>query len=348
MGKKVTLTSWAAVIDTVHVAVVTKPQAAPHCGNSPRGEVAVRTTLLPLGNMAVHADGQSMPGGVLPTVPTVPGTESVRLTRSANAGVKVTVTVCAAVIDTVQVGPVVDWHTPPQPEKTLPWAGAAVRTTLLPLGKSALQAEPHEMPGGALVTVPEPVTPTRSPNRSVKVALTSCASVIETVQVGPVVDWHAPPQPEKTLPCDGLAVSTTLLPLGNVAAHADGQSTPVGTLATLPEPVTLTWSPNTGMNVALTLCAPVIETVQLDPFVDAHAPPQAERTLPCDGVAVSTTLLPPVNAAAHADGQSTPAGALATLPAPATLTWSAYTGVNVAVTLCAAVMDTVQVGSALD
>jgi hypothetical protein len=33
-----------------------------------------------------------------------------------------------------------------------------------------------------------------------KVALTSCAAVIDTVQVGPRLDLHAPPQPPKMLP----------------------------------------------------------------------------------------------------------------------------------------------------
>src|ERR671932_2731451 len=136
------------------------------------------------------------------------------------------------------------------------------------------------MPAGALVTVPAPVTLTRSPRVGVKVALTLCASVIDTVQVGPELAWHAPPQAEKTLVCDGVAVSTTLLPLGNVAAQADGQSTPAGTLATLPPPATLTWRAKTGTKVALTLCAAVMDTVQVGPVLGWHAPPQAEKTLP--------------------------------------------------------------------
>jgi hypothetical protein len=123
---------------------------------------------------------------------------------------------------------------------------------------------------------------------------------------------------------------------------------PGGALVTVPEPLALTPRVNRGVNAALTVCAPVMVTVQLDPIVDAHAPPQAENTLPFDGLAVSTTLLPPGKLAAQANGQSTPDGALATLPAPATLTRRANTGVNVAVTLCTAVMDTVQVGPALD
>ena len=204
------------------------------------------------------------------------------------------------------------------------------------------------MPAGALVTVPEPVALTPRVNRGVNVALTVCAPVMVTVQLDPVVDAHAPPQAENILPGDGLVVSTTLLPPGKLAAQTDGQSTPAGALPILPAPATLTWSPNTGVKVALTSCASVIKTVQVGPVVDWHPPPQAAKTLPGEGLAVSTTLVPPGKVATQADGQSTPAGALATLPAPATLTWRASTAVNLAVTLCAAVMDTVQVGSVLD
>ena len=44
------------------------------------------------------------------------------------------------------------------------------------------------MPPGALVTLPAPVTLTWSPETGVKVAATDCAAVMETVQLGPVVD----------------------------------------------------------------------------------------------------------------------------------------------------------------
>ena len=72
--------------------------------------------------------------------------------------------------------------------------------TLVPLGKSALQAEPHEIPAGALVTLPEPLVLTWRANSGVNVALTVCAAVIATMQVAAFVDWQAPPQAENTLP----------------------------------------------------------------------------------------------------------------------------------------------------
>jgi hypothetical protein len=58
----------------------------------------------------------------------------------------------------------------------------------------------HEMPAGALVTVPGPVTLSWSPKTGVKLALTLCAAVMDTVHVGAWLDWHAPPQPLKMLP----------------------------------------------------------------------------------------------------------------------------------------------------
>src|SRR5947209_10347799 len=99
----VTLTSCAPVIVTVQVDVVTLAHAPPHVGNSPGSEVAVSATFVPLGNEAEQPDGQPTPVGVLVTLP-----EPVTLTRSANTGVKLALTLCAAVIDTIHVGPDVD------------------------------------------------------------------------------------------------------------------------------------------------------------------------------------------------------------------------------------------------
>jgi hypothetical protein len=102
----------------------------------------------------------------------------------------VTLTSWAAVIDTVHVSVVLDLHAPPQADTKLLSDGVAVSTTLVPPWKSALHVVPHEIPRGALVTLPAPLpeTLTRSLNTGVKVAVTACASVIETVQVSPVVD----------------------------------------------------------------------------------------------------------------------------------------------------------------
>jgi len=45
---------------------------------------------------------------------------------------------------------------PLQPLKVEPVAGVAVNVTAVPLAKAAEQVVPHEMPVGALVTVPVP------------------------------------------------------------------------------------------------------------------------------------------------------------------------------------------------
>src|SRR5574341_415716 len=52
--------------------------------------------------------------------------------------------------------PVPEQPPPLQPVKVEPAAGAAVKVTAVPLGNAAEQVVPHEMPAGALVTVPLP------------------------------------------------------------------------------------------------------------------------------------------------------------------------------------------------
>jgi hypothetical protein len=69
--------------------------------------------------------------------------------------VNVAVTLLTASIGTVHV--VVPVQAPLQPLKLEPVAGVAVRVTLLPEMKSALQVAPQSMPVGLLVTVPVPV-----------------------------------------------------------------------------------------------------------------------------------------------------------------------------------------------
>src|SRR5262252_506471 len=69
-------------------------------------------------------------------------------------GLKVAVTDCAAVIETVQVP--VPVQAPLQPAKVEPLAAAAVRVTEVPLAKLALQVLPQLTPVGEEVTVPLP------------------------------------------------------------------------------------------------------------------------------------------------------------------------------------------------
>jgi hypothetical protein len=68
---------------------------------------------------------------------------------------KVAVTVFAAFMFKVQVA--LPLQAPDQPAKKAPLAGAAVRVTLVPELKDAVQVGWHAMPAGLLVTVPEEV-----------------------------------------------------------------------------------------------------------------------------------------------------------------------------------------------
>ena len=53
-------------------------------------------------------------------------------------------------------------HAPDQPTNESPDAGAAVRTTLVPLSKSVVHCDPQLIPAGLLVMVPEPFFATLS------------------------------------------------------------------------------------------------------------------------------------------------------------------------------------------
>src|SRR5207247_9999259 len=81
-----------------------------------------------------------------------PGFGSVR----TEVGVKVAVTAVVAVRVSVQ-GPVPVQAPPLQPVKTEPAAGVAVSVTTVPSSKVDEQTPGQPMPGGLLVTVPEPV-----------------------------------------------------------------------------------------------------------------------------------------------------------------------------------------------
>src|SRR5438046_4289667 len=94
-----------------------------------------------------------MPAGVLMTVPAAaPAVVTVR----TEFGVKVAVTALVAVSVRVQ-GPMPEQAPPLQPVKTDPAAGVAVSVTTVPSSKVDEQTPGQPMPGGLLVTVPEPV-----------------------------------------------------------------------------------------------------------------------------------------------------------------------------------------------
>jgi hypothetical protein len=214
---------------------------------------------------------------------------------------------------------------PPQPPKTDPAPGVAVRVTDVPVAKFAVQAVLHASPAGALVTVPvpPPETVTASPAdvEEAKVAVTVVVLAGVTVQV-PVPEHPPPDQPVNTEPAAAVAVRTTELPEGKLAEHVVPHAMPPGALVTLPLPSparTTVTTTGAGANAALTAVAVVIVSVQV-PVPEQPPPDQPLNTEPAAAVAVSVTLVPGVNVAEHVAPQLMPAGELATVPLPVRLT----------------------------
>jgi hypothetical protein len=120
----------------------------------PVAAAAVKLTEVPLGYVKMQVVPQSIPAGLLVTVPSpTPALVTVRVNELGAA--KLAVTVWSAFITTIHE-PVPLQPPPLQPVNVEPAAGAAVRVTVLLIGKSASQVVPHEMPLGLLVTVPFP------------------------------------------------------------------------------------------------------------------------------------------------------------------------------------------------
>jgi hypothetical protein len=126
----------------------------------------------------------------------------------APASAKLAVMLLAWVKFTLQVP--VPVQAPLQPVKLEPVAAAAVRVTVDPEVKFALQVAPQVIPAGLLVTLPVPVPlleTVRAKLGSVKLAVTLCAWAIVTVHVP--VPVQAPLQPVKVEPVPAAAVRVT-------------------------------------------------------------------------------------------------------------------------------------------
>ena len=231
--------------------------------------------------------------------------------------------------------------------------GVAVRMTAEPLLSSAAQPsllpDVQAMPGP--VTVPVPVPAVVTVRRNVvgwNVAVTVFADDIVTVQVLPFV-LVQPVQLFSMAPAAGDAVSVTVLPLATVVVQ------PAGSLHSSPAPVIMPVAPYIeagftvrgyvlGWNVAVTVFADVTDTVHVRPFTVVQ-PVQLFRIELASGVAVRVMLPPfatasvqsPVEPVVHA--MPVPV----TVPFPDTTVVSGYVaGWNVAVTLFAPVIETVQ------
>jgi hypothetical protein len=246
--------------------------------------------------------------------------------------------------------PVPEQPPPVQPEKVEPAAGVAVRVTAVPTVNEAEQVAPHEMPEGALATVPLPVPALvrlRAKDCWTNPAVTAVAAFSVTVQV-PVPEQPPPVQPEKVEPAAGVAVSVTAVPLANAAEHVAPQEMPAGLLVTVPEPAPalLTVRVKDGTaNVAVTVVAAFSVTVQV-PVPEQPPPLQPEKVEPAAGVAVKVTAVPLAYAAMHVAPQEIPAGLLVTVPIPEPVLFTVSVKAcraKVAVTVVAALSVTVQV-----
>ncbi len=238
---------------------------------------------------------------------------------------------------------------PLQPAKVDPPVGVAVSVTVPPLVKVALQVLPHSMPAGLLVTVPVPPPVLVTVKVAVaggasKVAVTVWLPFIVTTQAP--VPLQAPPQPANVEPPVGVAVSVTVVPLGNVALHVVPQLMPPGLLVTVPVPVPFLLTVKVvppDVKVAVTVWLPFIVTTQGP--VPLQAPPQPRKVAPPAGVAVSVTVLPLAKLAAQSVPHAMPAGSLVTVPSPLRLTVSsavAGAAVNSAFTVRSPFRTTVQ------
>jgi hypothetical protein len=231
-----------------------------------------------------------MPAGELVIVP-----EPVPLFVAVSVNVcrlKVAVTDFAAVIETVHEP--VPVHAPLQPPNVDPDAGVGVSVTEVPLLKVPEHVVPQSTPAGELVTLPLPAPALASVSANVcrlNVAVTDFAAVIETTHEP--VPVHAPLQPVNVDPEAAVAVSVTDVPLLKLAEQVEPQLMPAGELVTVPLPAPALVRVRLNVckvNVAVTDCAALIVTTQ-EP-VPVHAPLQAVKTDPADGVAVSVTEVP--------------------------------------------------------
>ncbi|HET9252662.1 MAG TPA: hypothetical protein VFP58_11155 [Candidatus Eisenbacteria bacterium] len=145
-----------AVSVIVAVPVPEVPPPLQPAKTEPEAGVAVKVTTVPDGKDLEQVEPQSIPAGLLVTVPVpVPDLFTVRVTPPPEL-LNIAVTVVFAVSVIVAV-PVPEVPPPLQPAKTEPGAGVAVKVTTVPDEKDLEQVEPQLIPDGLLVTVPAPV-----------------------------------------------------------------------------------------------------------------------------------------------------------------------------------------------
>jgi hypothetical protein len=208
--------------------------------------VAVSVTWEPTVNFALHVGGQTIPAGLLVTVP-VPVPARLTLSKSVFwtivlLNTAVTCSLALSVTTQLELPPV---HAPVHPAKDEFVPAVAVRVTSVPGSKSALHVEPQLMPAGLLETLPWPVPArvTASTGEALNSALTEVFCVNVTLQTP--VPLQAPDHPAKKEFAVGVAVSVIALPLEKLALHVCPQLMPAGLLLIIPWPTpeacTLSW-----------------------------------------------------------------------------------------------------------
>jgi hypothetical protein len=116
---------------------------------------------------------------------------------------------------------------------------AAVRATALPIGKSAAQTVPQEIPLGLLVTVPVPlpVPDLLTVNWFVGMVLNVADTLEVPVTVQGPLPEHAPPQLTNDEPAAAAAFKATEVPGSNWFEQIAPQLMPAGVEVTVPLPV---------------------------------------------------------------------------------------------------------------
>ena len=195
--------------------------------------VAVSVTVLPLAKLAEQVPPQSIPAGVLVTVPVpVLFTESV---AGDAAGSNCAFTIWLLFVTTTQDP--VPVQAPLQPANVDPPLPVAVRVTEVPPAKLAEQEPPQEIPLGMLITVPVPEPVFVTVTVAVLVtALKMVAMVASVLTVQAPVPEHPPPlQPANAEPGSALAVNVTAVPPSKSKQLAP-QAKPDGEAVTVPLP----------------------------------------------------------------------------------------------------------------
>jgi hypothetical protein len=150
---------------------------------------------------------------------------------------------------------------PRQSSNSEPLSAVAVKVTVVPLGKVAIQVVPQSMPLGTLVTVPDPDPVLLTVKLTRSGVASNCATTVWllliTVTQVPVPLQPPPLHPTNVDPLAATAVKVTDVPLAKLALQVPPQLIPAGVLVTvpLPGPVLLTVkmaAPADGLNVAVT------------------------------------------------------------------------------------------------